>query len=123
MAAHVTAMCNATLSEERYLRRKRVLGNRSRNRDHFGDRWVYTRIHSHASLCCLSNLRLSACANRNPCRGTACTHTHTHTQCETVLFVAKGREFKFFGDNWKCGTCGAGKEFVIDGNGKPVEVK
>lgn len=25
------------------------------------------------------------------------------------MFVAKGREFKFFGDNFKCPECGAGK--------------
>ena len=31
-----------------------------------------------------------------------------------TLFVAKGREFKFFGDDFKCGTCGAGKEFFKD---------
>lgn len=25
------------------------------------------------------------------------------------MFVAKGREFKFFGDDFKCPECGAGK--------------
>ena len=34
--------------------------------------------------------------------------------CGYTLFVAKGREFKFFGDNFKCPTCGAGKEFFKD---------
>lgn len=32
--------------------------------------------------------------------------------CDDVrykMFVAKGREFKFFGDGFKCPECGAGK--------------
>ena len=41
-------------------------------------------------------------------------HEYECKQCGTTLFVAKGREFKFFGDNFKCGTCGAGKEFFVD---------
>jgi len=41
-------------------------------------------------------------------------HEYECTQCGFTLFVAKGREFKFFGENFKCGTCGAGKEFFKD---------
>jgi len=41
-------------------------------------------------------------------------HEYECKQCGTTLFVAKGREFKFFGDDFKCGTCGAGKEFMVD---------
>ena len=42
-------------------------------------------------------------------------------QCGFTLFVAKGREFKFFGDDFKCGSCGAGKEFFVDNaTGQPV---
>ena len=53
-----------------------------------------------------------------------CEWQYECTQCGTTMFVAKGREFKFFGANFKCGTCGAGKEFYKDNKtGKPVEVK
>jgi len=45
------------------------------------------------------------------------------TQCGMTLFVAKGREFKFFGDDFKCGQCGAGKEFMRNNKtGRPVEL-
>eukprot|EP00536_Pseudo-nitzschia_multiseries_P013079 jgi/Psemu1/245114/estExt_Genewise1.C_5360012 len=32
------------------------------------------------------------------------------TECSYTLFIAKGREAKFFGDNFKCPECGAGKD-------------
>lgn len=31
-------------------------------------------------------------------------------ECGYTLFIAKGREFKFFGDDFKCPECGAGKK-------------
>jgi len=31
-------------------------------------------------------------------------------ECSYTLFIAKGREAKFFGDNFKCPECGAGKD-------------
>ena len=58
------------------------------------------------------------------CVRVLCEWQYECTQCGTTMFVAKGREFKFFGANFKCGTCGAGKEFYKDNKtGKPVEVK
>lgn len=33
--------------------------------------------------------------------------------CGFTLFIAKGRESKFFGDNFKCPECGAAKEDFI----------
>ncbi|CAN0341550.1 unnamed protein product [Ectocarpus sp. 8 AP-2014] len=30
------------------------------------------------------------------------------------MFVAKGREFKFFGDDFKCPECGAGKNKFLE---------
>lgn len=32
------------------------------------------------------------------------------------MFVAKGREFKFFGDGFKCPECGAGKNKFVEGD-------
>jgi len=32
------------------------------------------------------------------------------TECGYTLFVAKGREFKFYGDDFKCPECGAEKD-------------
>lgn len=32
------------------------------------------------------------------------------TECGYTLFIAKGREFKFYGDNFKCPECGAEKD-------------
>lgn len=32
-----------------------------------------------------------------------------HHRARYKMFVAKGREFKFFGDDFKCPECGAGK--------------
>ena len=58
------------------------------------------------------------------CVSVLCVWQYECSQCGTTMFVAKGREFKFFGDNFKCGTCGAGKEFFKDNKtGKPVEIK
>eukprot|EP00978_Attheya_sp_CCMP212_P029879 scaffold107872_cov51-Attheya_sp.AAC.2 len=34
-------------------------------------------------------------------------------ECGFTIFVAKGREFKFFGDNFKCPECGAGKDKFV----------
>jgi len=42
------------------------------------------------------------------------THEYECTQCGYTLFVAKGREFKFFGDDYKCVQCGAGKKYFKD---------
>ena len=36
-------------------------------------------------------------------------------ECGYTLFIAAGREFKFFGDDYKCPDCGCGKgKFAID---------
>lgn len=32
------------------------------------------------------------------------------TECGYTLFIAKGREFKFYGDDFKCPECGAAKD-------------
>lgn len=32
------------------------------------------------------------------------------SECGYTLFIAKGREFKFYGDDFKCPECGAGKD-------------
>lgn len=36
--------------------------------------------------------------------------------CRYKMFVAVGREFKFFGDDFKCPECGAGKSKFIEGD-------
>ncbi|CAM9390517.1 unnamed protein product [Ectocarpus sp. 12 AP-2014] len=36
------------------------------------------------------------------------------TVCGYKMFVAKGREFKFFGDDFKCPECGAGKNKFLE---------
>jgi len=41
-------------------------------------------------------------------------HEYECTKCGFTLFVAKGREFKFYGDDFKCQGCGAGKEDFKD---------
>lgn len=38
------------------------------------------------------------------------------TVCGYKMFVAKGREFKFFGDDFKCPECGAGKSKFKEGD-------
>ena len=38
------------------------------------------------------------------CVRVLCEWQYECTQCGTTMFVAKGHEFKFFGDNFKCGT-------------------
>ena len=47
------------------------------------------------------------------------THEYECTNCGYVLFPAAGREFKFFGADFTCPGCGAGKDAFVD-NG-PVE--
>jgi len=44
------------------------------------------------------------------------THEYECTECGYVMFPAKGREFKFFGDDFKCPTpgCGADKSAFVD---------
>jgi rubrerythrin len=42
------------------------------------------------------------------------THEYECTQCGYTLFVAKGREFKFFPADYKCPQCGAGKAYFKD---------
>jgi hypothetical protein len=42
------------------------------------------------------------------------SHEYECTKCGFTLFVAKGREFKFFGDNFKCTGCGADKSAFKD---------
>lgn len=37
-------------------------------------------------------------------------------ECGYTLFVAKGREFKFYGDDFKCPECGAKKDKFQPGN-------
>ena len=32
------------------------------------------------------------------------------SECGFTLFIAKGREFKFYGEDFKCPECGAGKD-------------
>lgn len=32
------------------------------------------------------------------------------SECGYTLFIAKGREFKFYGEDFKCPECGAGKD-------------
>lgn len=39
----------------------------------------------------------------------------TSTALRYKMFVARGREFKFFGDNFKCPECGAGKNKFTEG--------
>jgi len=34
-------------------------------------------------------------------------------ECGFTLFIAEGRDFKFFGDNFKCSECGAGKDSFV----------
>jgi rubredoxin len=47
------------------------------------------------------------------------THEYECTTCGYMLFPAAGREFKFFGNDFKCPQCGAAKSAFVD-NG-PVE--
>ena len=42
------------------------------------------------------------------------THEYECTKCGYVLFPAAGREFKFFGDDFECPGCGAGKDAFVD---------
>lgn len=40
------------------------------------------------------------------------------SECGFTLFIAKGREFKFYGEDFKCPECGAGKDKF---KGKDIE--
>lgn len=42
--------------------------------------------------------------------GVPTSNVYTCSECGYTLFIAKGREFKFYGDDFKCPECGAGKE-------------
>eukprot|EP00184_Porphyridium_aerugineum_P007448 CAMPEP_0184693968 /NCGR_PEP_ID=MMETSP0313-20130426/2057_1 /TAXON_ID=2792 /ORGANISM="Porphyridium aerugineum, Strain SAG 1380-2" /LENGTH=162 /DNA_ID=CAMNT_0027152163 /DNA_START=395 /DNA_END=883 /DNA_ORIENTATION=+ len=43
-------------------------------------------------------------------------HVYKCSGCGYELWVARGREFKFFGDNYKCPVCGTGKDGFWDLN-------
>ena len=38
------------------------------------------------------------------------SNVYSCSECGYTLFIAKGREFKFYGDDFKCPECGAGKD-------------
>mmetsp|Transcript_118814 Transcript_118814/g.177593 ORF Transcript_118814/g.177593 Transcript_118814/m.177593 type:complete len:449 (+) Transcript_118814:129-1475(+) len=40
----------------------------------------------------------------------ASSNVYECSECGYTLFIAKGREFKFYGDDFKCPECGAGKD-------------
>ena len=42
------------------------------------------------------------------------THEYECTKCGYIMFPAAGREFKFYGDDFKCPTCGADKGSFVD---------
>lgn len=42
------------------------------------------------------------------------THEYECTKCGYVMFPAAGREFKFYGDDFKCPNCGADKDAFVD---------
>jgi len=42
------------------------------------------------------------------------THEYECTKCGYIMFPAAGREFKFYGDDFKCPTCGADKSSFVD---------
>jgi len=42
------------------------------------------------------------------------THEYECTKCGYIMFPAAGREFKFYGDDFKCPTCDAGKDAFVD---------
>lgn len=46
----------------------------------------------------------------------ASTHAFQCTVCGYTMFPAAGREFKFFGDEFVCPTCGAPKDKFVDAN-------
>jgi len=48
--------------------------------------------------------------------GTASVYECANNNCGYTLFVAKGRDFKFFGANFKCPECGAGKDKFVSAN-------
>lgn len=42
--------------------------------------------------------------------GVPASNVYSCSECGYTLFIAKGREFKFYGDDFKCPECGAGKD-------------
>jgi len=42
------------------------------------------------------------------------THEYECTKCGYTMYPAAGREFKFYGADFKCPTCGTGKEDFVD---------
>ena len=42
--------------------------------------------------------------------GAPASNVYSCSECGYTLFIAKGREFKFYGDDFKCPECGAGKD-------------
>jgi rubredoxin len=42
------------------------------------------------------------------------THEYECTKCGYIMFPAAGREFKFYGDDFSCPTCGADKNAFVD---------
>ena len=42
--------------------------------------------------------------------GAPASNVYTCGNCGYTLFIAKGREFKFYGDDFKCPECGAKKD-------------
>ena len=42
------------------------------------------------------------------------THEYECTKCGYTMFPAAGREFKFYGDDFKCPGCGADKSAFVD---------
>lgn len=48
-------------------------------------------------------------------------HAYQCTQCGYTMFPAAGREFKFYGDDFVCPSCGAPKEKFVDVNASDRE--
>ena len=46
--------------------------------------------------------------------GASGTHEFECNDCGYIIFPAAGREFKFFGDDFKCPQCGSGKDSFVD---------
>lgn len=50
----------------------------------------------------------------NDVKMSADTHAYECSKCQYTLFPAAGREFKFFGDDFKCPQCGAPKSDFVE---------
>lgn len=48
--------------------------------------------------------------------GTSPSNVYSCGECGYTLFIAKGREFKFYGDDFECPECGAKKDKFQPGN-------